>query len=136
MKILVPKHSELQIPMFPSKVPAGFPSPADEYLGDVLDLNEYMIKTKSSTFFITVEGDSMVDAGILDGDVVVVDRSLTAKHGSIVIAAVDNEFTLKRLSLKTGVGLLPENKDYKPIYLSGESELLIWGCVTGVVRKL
>ena len=135
MKISVPKHSELQIPMFPTKVPAGFPSPAEEYLGDLLDLNEYMIKRKSSTYFVTVEGDSMIGAGIFDGDIAIVDRSIKPKHGHIVIAAVNNEFTIKRLSTKGGISLVPENKEFKPIELKGENELLIWGIVTGMVRK-
>lgn len=135
MKISIPKHSELQIPMFLAKVPAGFPSPADEYLGDLLDLNEYMIKRKASTYFVNVEGDSMIGAGIFDGDIVIVDRSIKPKHGHIVIAVINNEFTIKRLSTLGGISLIPENDDYKPIELKGENELLIWGIVTGMVRK-
>ena len=135
LKISIPKYSAMQLPLFPTKVPCGFPSPAEEYLGEVLDLNEYMIKSKSSTYFITVVGDSMIDAGIEDGDLVIVDRSITAKHGHIVVAAIDNDFTLKRLSLKGGVKLEPANKKYKCIELKGEDELQVWGVCTGMVRR-
>jgi DNA polymerase V len=135
VKILVPKNSEMQIPLFTAKVPAGFPSPAQEYLGDTFDLNDYLIKDKSSTFFAKVEGDSMIDAGIFEDDIVVVDKSKKPKHNDIVIAAVDNDFTLKRLSIKNGIKLIPANKNYQDIVLKGESELLIWGVVIALARR-
>ena len=131
----MPIHSEMQLPLYETHVPAGFPSPAEEYLGDTMDLNQYLIKNPTASFFAKVEGDSMIDAGIYAGDMVVVDRSLTAKDGDVVIAAVNNEFTIKRLSTKQGIRLMPANKDYQAIVMSGENELVIWGVVTSLIRK-
>jgi DNA polymerase V len=133
--ILTPVNSNLELPLYETSVPAGFPSPAQEYLGDTMDLNAYLIKNATASFFAKVEGDSMIDAGIFAGDLVVVDRSITAREGNIVIAAVNNEFTIKRLSTKNGVRLMPANKDYEPIVMSGENELVIWGVVTSLIRK-
>ncbi|MEZ5470666.1 MAG: translesion error-prone DNA polymerase V autoproteolytic subunit [Marinicella sp.] len=134
--IYKPKSSKAEQPFYESKVPAGFPSPATEYLGDTLDLNDYLIKNKTATFFATVEGDSMIGAGIYEGDLLVIDRSKTPLQNSIVIAVVDNEFTVKRLCLKQGIRLLPANDNYQPIILTGTLELQIWGVVTSIVRKL
>ncbi len=136
VKILKPGDSSVNLPFYESSVPAGFPSPANEYLGDTLDLNDYLVRNRTATFFARVEGDSMIGAGIFAGDVLVVDRSLTAKHGDVVIAALDNEFTVKRLDTREGVRLMPENPDFEPISLKGEVELVIWGVVTAIVRKL
>ncbi|MCB0685179.1 MAG: translesion error-prone DNA polymerase V autoproteolytic subunit [Saprospiraceae bacterium] len=133
--IIKPVVTELELPLYSTKVPAGFPSPAEEYLGDCLDLNQFLLKNPDSSFFARVEGDSMIDAGILAGDLVVIDRSISAKDGHIVIAAIDNEFTIKRLSTKDGIRLVPENKKYNEIILNGEVELVIWGVVTGLIRK-
>jgi DNA polymerase V len=133
--IITPIDSTLELPLYETSVPAGFPSPAQEYLGDTMDLNAYLIKNPTASFFARVEGDSMIDAGIFESDLVVVDRSITACHGHIVIAAVNNEFTIKRLSTKNGIKLMPENKDYQPIVMSGENELVIWGVVTSLIRK-
>ena len=133
--ILTPIDSKLELPLYESCIPAGFPSPAQEYLGDTMDLNDYLIKNPTASFFAKVEGESMIDAGIYAGDLVVVDRSITASNGNIVIAAVNNEFTIKRLSTKDGIKLMPENPDYQPIVMSGENELVIWGVVTSLIRK-
>lgn len=135
VKILIPNQSKLELPLYETSIPAGFPSPAEEYLGEKLDLNEYLISNPIATFFARVDGDSMIDAGIFPQDLVVVDRSVTAKHGHIVIAAVNNEFTIKRLCTKQGIRLIPENKVYQPIVMTGENELVIWGVVTSLVRK-
>ena len=133
--LLTPINSSLELPLYETSVPAGFPSPAQEYLGDTMDLNQYLLKNPTASFFARVEGESMIDAGIYAGDLVVVDRSITAGDGDIVIAAVNNEFTIKRLSTKNGIKLMPENNDYKPIVMSGENELVIWGVVTSLIRK-
>lgn len=133
--ILTPIDSKLELPLYETNIPAGFPSPAEEYLGDTMDLNQYLIKNPTASFFARVEGESMIDAGIYAGDLVVVDRSITASDGNIVIAAVNNEFTIKRLSTKNGIKLMPANKDYQPIVMSGENELVIWGVVTSLIRK-
>jgi DNA polymerase V len=119
------------------RIPAGFPSPAAEYAESSLDLNDYLITHKAATFLFTVVGNSMAKAGILDGDKVVVDRSIAPRHGHIVIAMLNAEYTIKRLYMRGGIiELRPENSDYQPIQLSGEDELQIWGVVTGSIRKL
>lgn len=133
--IIKPIETDLSLPLYETNIPAGFPSPAEEYLGDAMDLNRYLIDNPTASFFARVEGDSMIDAGIYAEDLVVVDRSLTAKHNDIVIAAVNNEMTIKRLSTQSGIQLVPENKQYKPIVMSGENELMIWGVVTALIRK-
>ncbi len=135
VSILSPVTSSLELPLYETHVPAGFPSPAEEYLGDTMDLNDYLLKNPTASFFAKVEGESMIDAGIFAGDLVVVDRSLTAKDNDIVIAAVNHEFTIKRLSLKDKISLVPANKDYQTIVMSGENELTIWGVVTALIRK-
>ncbi|CAM2812258.1 LexA family protein [Legionella worsleiensis] len=124
-----------KIPLYASTVRAGFPSPADDYIETHLDLNEYVIKHPAATFFVTASGDSMKDAGIASGDMLVVDRSLEATHGKIVIAAVNGELTVKRLSRTAGkVQLLPENNQYQPIEITGDEDLVIWGVVTHVIH--
>ncbi len=133
--LLKPEISKLDLTLYQSKVPAGFPSPATEYLGDTLDLNDYLINNPTASFFAKVEGDSMIGAGIFEGDLLVIDKSLNAKHKDIVIASVNDEFTVKRLDTRDGIQLIAENTAYKPIKLTGEMEFSIWGVVTGVVRK-
>jgi DNA polymerase V len=117
-------------------VQAGFPSPAGDYMEKGIDLNEYLIEHKSATFFMRVNGDSMTDAYIAPGSLVVVDRSLKPQHGSIVIAVVDGEFTCKRLEKRgTEMRLVPEspNPKFKPLILSEGMEVNIWGVVTSIV---
>jgi len=129
--------NELARPIFSSHVSAGFPSPADDYIEGQLDLNELMILRPAATFYVRVTGESMKNAGILPGDILVVDKSKTAQHTSIVIAIVDNELTVKRLSKQGAtIQLIPENPEFPVITFHSEMELSIWGVVTGVVRKL
>ena len=128
--------SLVSLPLYGSKISAGFPSPADEYVGDTLDLNEYLVQNKTATFFVQVEGHSMIEAGINEGDILVVDRSLPPKHEDIVIALVDDEFTVKRLDLHDGLKLRAENANYPAIVPTGADQVQIWGVVTAVVRKL
>ncbi len=142
MKIITPKISTSQpIPYFESFVHAGFPSPAEGYSNKKLDLNEYIIKHPHSTFFVKVEGDSMKGSGIYSGDIVVVDRILDAKHNHIVLAVIDGEFTLKRLSitqLKNGqqqITLFPENSNYQPINIVESMDFQIWGVVTFTIHQ-
>ena len=124
-------------PLFLSRVAAGFPSPADDHIEQRLDLNEYMIKHAAATYFVRVKGDSMIEAGIQDNDVLVVDRSVTARVGSIVVAVVNGEFTVKTLGrTKAGQPLLvPANSKYATIELKDEMSFEVWGVVTGSVRK-
>ncbi len=124
------------LPLFLSKVPAGFPSPADDYLEGELDLNELLIQHPAATFFVRLAGDSMIKAGLLDGDILVVDRAVKARHRQIVVAVVDGEMTVKRLYSHGGrVELHPENPAYKPILIGEDRELTIWGVVVGSVRQ-
>lgn len=127
---------DIKYPLFLSTVRAGFPSPADDYIDQNLSLDEYCVQNPASTFFLKVSGDSMIDAGMFPGDLLVVDKSLEAVHNKIVIAVLDGELTVKRLSIVKGViSLLPENKQYDPIEIPELSELNIWGVVTNVIHK-
>jgi len=131
-----PNAPDVSIPFFSSRVQAGFPSPADDHLEDTLDLNKYLIHHEESTFFVRAQGDSMLDAGIYPGDILVVDKSLDAKNGKIVIAVVDGEFTVKRLQrYQNKIKLKSENPNYKDIDIKKENELTIWGVVTSVIHK-
>ncbi|HHF7368227.1 TPA: LexA family protein [Legionella bozemanae] len=126
-----------QLPVFASKIQAGFPSPADDYIEGYLDLNSKFIKHPSATFVLQATGDSMVDAGIFSGDWLLVDRSIEPSDGRIVIAAVNGELTVKRLSNKGGtIQLLPANSKFKPIDITQECEMVIWGVVTLVLHEL
>ena len=133
----VAKYSRpLLLPLAAHRVPAGFPPPATDYLEDGLDLNAYLVQHPAATFLFSVQGHSMQGAGILDGDKVVVDRAVDARHGHIVVATVDGEFTLKRLYQRHNrVELHPENPAFPPIQFTGSTQLQIWGVVVGVVRR-
>ena len=125
------------VPLYSSKVQAGFPSPGDDYIERYLDLNQQLIKHPAATFVVTATGDSMTGAGIHSGDMLIVDKSLEAQHGKIVIAALNGELTVKRLSRVRGrVQLLPENSKYKPIDITDEQDLVIWGIVTHVIHPV
>ena len=123
------------LPVYMSKVPAGFPSPADDYIADWLDLNEHLVKHPSATFFARATGTSMVAAGILDKALLIVDRSLKPKQGDVVIAAVNGELTCKLLD-KRKKQLRAASEGYPPIALDGELDLVIHGVVTHVVNQL
>ncbi len=128
-------HQEL--PLYLSQIKAGFPSAADDYLDKNLDLNEHLIKHPASTFFVKVKGDSMIGAGIHSGDMLIVDRSQEAKHGKIVVAIINGEFTVKRLQKKKEtVYLLPENPNYKPIEVVKGMDFEIWGVVLHVIHSV
>jgi DNA polymerase V len=124
-------------PLYACKISAGFPSPADDYLESNLNLNHHLIKHPAATFFLRVEGDSMIGAGIHQGDLLVVDRSLEPTDGKIIIAVLDGDLTVKRLKIKNGVHILmPENKNYPPITIREEMNFSIWGVVTSVIHEL
>ena len=129
----------ISLPLFSSKVAAGFPSPADEHVEKRLDPNDFLIDNEEATFFVTIEGYSMIDVGLLPGDKVVVDRSQNARKNSIVLAVVNGEFTIKRLSKDTNGRplLLPENSSgaYPPILIKEGMQFEIWGVVTGAFRR-
>jgi DNA polymerase V len=124
-------------PLYSHSISAGFPSPADDYIEDRLDLNELLVSNKPATFFLRVKGDSMVNAGIHHGDIIVVDRSLQPVHRAIVVAVVDGELTVKRLISRSGITELhAENPKYAPIRLQEGQELTIWGVVTSSVHQV
>ena len=139
--IYTPEVSEnpVELPLFSTKVAAGFPSPADDYVEKRLDISEFMIDHKEATFFVTIQGQSMIDMGLLPGDKVVVDRSKTAKIGDIVLAVVDREFTIKILDYGANKmpRLMPANSsgDYRPIYIRPDMQFEIFGVVTGSFRR-
>ncbi|MCF8358792.1 MAG: translesion error-prone DNA polymerase V autoproteolytic subunit [Prolixibacteraceae bacterium] len=128
--------SRVELPLYQTGISAGFPSPAEDYIEGRIDLNTELIKNPSSTFFGRVNGDSMIDAGIGNGDLIVIDKSVEPRNNSIVVCVIDGEFTIKRFS-KTSEGffLLPENKRYKPIKVTAESDFRIWGTVTYSIKK-
>ncbi|HEM7310193.1 TPA: translesion error-prone DNA polymerase V autoproteolytic subunit [Acinetobacter baumannii] len=134
IKLVVPT-THMLVPFALEKISAGFPSPAQDYIDKVLDMNEHLIKNETSTFIVKVASLSMLNAGIDIDDELIVDRSLDAKHGDIVVALVDNEFTVKRLMIdESGQWLKAENPEYKNIYLMDGQELIIWGIVTHIIK--
>tara|TARA_B100000767_G_C19698573_1_gene507346 strand:- start:254 stop:835 length:582 start_codon:yes stop_codon:yes gene_type:complete len=136
IKATKPLLSYQPLKLFEHKVPAGFPSPADDHIEKKLDLNDYLIKQKEATFFVRIKGDSMIDAGIHDNDIVIVDKSQKASNGDIVLASIDGEFTVKLLSsYKSKYRLLAANEKYKPIEINESMQFEVWGVVTGAVRK-
>lgn len=119
------------------KVAAGFPSPAADHTRKRIDLNEHLIRNKEATFIFRVKGDSMIGAGIYEGDALLVDRSMDPKHNNIVIAQLNNEFTVKRLYRRGGVvKLIAENNIYPPRLIKEEDDFLVWGVVTFNLHKL
>ena len=130
------KTTFTEVPLFEGSVPAGFPSPAEDYIDMDLDLQSYLVSNPSSTFCIKVSGDSMKDAGIKDGDVMIVDRSLEVKNRSILLAVIDGEFTIKRINVNDKeLYLMPENDSFIPIKIIEEMDFLVWGVVTYIIHK-
>lgn len=124
-------------PLFASRVPAGFPSPAEDYVDQRLDLNDHLVHHPAATFFVRVQGDSMEGAAIHNGDLLVVDRALEPVHGRIVIAAVNGELTVKRLLFRDdGAWLHPENPAYTPMKISEGLDCVIWGVVRHVIHSV
>jgi len=118
-------------------VSAGFPSPADDFKELRISIDQEVVRNEEATFYARVSGESMLGAGLEDGDLLVIDRSLEPKDNKIAVCFIDGEFTVKRLKVeKNCVYLMPENKKYKPIKVTEENELIIWGMVTYVVKKL
>jgi len=124
-------------PLFNCRVSAGFPSPADDYIEQALDLNQLLIQKPAATFFVRAEGDSMIGAGIHNNDILVVDRSLEAVPNKVVICALDGELTVKRLVSKQGrLVLMAENPLYPDIPIHEDIDMTIWGVVTNVIHPL
>lgn len=124
----------IALPLFTTSVSCGFPSPAQDYVEQRIDLNELLVQHPSATYFVKASGDSMIDGGISSGDFLVVDSAVKAKQGDIVIAAVDGEFTVKQLQLRPVIQLNPMNEAYSPIIIGNEGILDIFGVVTGIIK--
>lgn len=125
------------LPLFLERVSAGFPSPADDYMEDRLDLNRYLVKHPAATFFVRASGDSMRGAGIRSGDILVVDRSLEPGNNSVVIAVINGELTVKRImKSREKLFLIPENESYRPIEIRDGMDFEVWGVVTTVIHAL
>lgn len=123
--------------IFHAQVYAGFPSPAADYAQSRIDLNDHLLLNENASFLFHVRGDSMIGIGIYDGDTLIVDRSITPVHNQIVLAVIDQEFTVKRLFLRSDeVRLVAENLDFPPIQLKEGQELKIWGVVTFNLHRL
>lgn len=130
-------ESDQKIPFATEGVSAGFPSPAADFMETNIDLNKELSQNPLATFYIKVNGNSMIDAGINDKDVLVVDRSLDPQNNKIAICFIDGEFTVKRIQLeKDCLYLMPENKSYSPIKVTEENQLIIWGIVTYVIKAV
>jgi len=134
IKLFTPKTSSKKTPVFiDSGISAGFPSPADDFLQQKLSLDDKLVMHKEATFYARVKGESMINAGLSDGDLLVIDRSLPPKDNTIAVCYLNNEFTVKRLSIK---GTQIENENYSKIEITEEHELIIWGIVTYVIKKV
>ena len=132
-----PRPCVMAIPLFGGKVAAGFPSPADDYVEKNLDLNELLVQKPAATFFVRAQGESMLGAGIHPNDILVVDRSIEAVSGKIVICALNGELTVKRLGRDNEQWQLKaENPDYPDIVIHEELDMVIWGVVTNVIHAL
>lgn len=127
-----------KIPLFDSHVQAGIPSPADNPVDEMVDLNEMLVHRPADTFMVHATGESMLNAGIYPGDTLIVDRSLHPMNGKIVVAAVDGQLTVKRFQKNAdgGVALMPANPAFEPIVIEEGNDLVIWGVVTSVIRQV
>ena len=131
------KSTILARPIVNEDIAAGFPSPAEDFKEIRISLDKELIKNEEATFYARVRGNSMIDAGIEDGDLLVIDKSIEARDGKIAVCMLDGEFTIKRLKVETDcVYLVPENKAYKSIKVTKENEFMVWGIVTYVIKKL
>ncbi|WKN32459.1 translesion error-prone DNA polymerase V autoproteolytic subunit [Porifericola rhodea] len=129
-------ESTLALPLHQSLIPAGFPSPADDYMELQLDLNEHLVQNPSATFFAKVKGHSMEDAGIYEGDILVVDRSKEVRNNDIAVCIINGEFTVKRICMNgKQITLVPESRAYQPFEITEEHQFMVWGLVTYVIHK-
>ena len=125
----------IELPLFLTPAACGFPSPAQDYVEQTIDLNQHCVSHPAATFYVKASGHSMVEEGINDGDMLVIDRAITVRHGDIVLACLDGEFTVKKLQVQPVPALLPGNPDFPPIYPQEGQELDIFGVVTFVLHK-
>lgn len=128
--------TELALPFAETGIAAGFPSPADDFMELSLDLNRALVQHPAATFYARVKGTSMTDAGIEDGDLLVIDKSLDPKDGDIAVCFLDGEFTVKRIACRAeGLFLVPANDEFRPIRITEENDFLVWGVVTYIIHK-
>jgi len=129
--------SSISLPLVDSGISAGFPSPADDFLDISIDLNKEFVKNPSTTFYGRVKGDSMINAGLSNGDLLIIDKSLEPVNAKIAVCFIDGEFTVKRIKIeKDIVWLVAENEKYQPIKVTAENDFIIWGIVTTVIKKV
>ena len=137
LNFFTPSHGKLEAILINAGISAGFPSPAGDFKQERISLDKELIKNKEATFFARVSGESMINAGLEDGDLIVIDRSLEPTNNKIAVCFIDGEFTVKRLQVKKNkIWLKPENTNYKAIEGKENNELIIWGIVTNVIKKL
>ena len=128
---------ELSLPVVESGISAGFPSPAEDFIDVSIDLNRELIKHPSATFYGRVRGDSMIGAGLNDGDLLIIDKSLEPADNKIAVCFIDGEFTVKRIKIvEDGVLLMPENDAYPPIKVTEDNDFIVWGIVTTVIKSV
>lgn len=137
LEIIAPDlDSKIELPLTSSGVSAGFPSPAEDHLEGRLDLNKALIRHAAATFFVRVDGDSMKDDSIHNGDLLIVDRAIEPYSGCVAVCYIDGEFTLKRIIVENDtITLMPANKRYKPISISKDDDFTVWGVVTYSIKK-
>ncbi|TXB66203.1 translesion error-prone DNA polymerase V autoproteolytic subunit [Vicingus serpentipes] len=129
--------TKLKLPVVTNGISAGFPSPADDFLDSSINLNKALIRNKDATFYGRVKGDSMIDAGLSDGDLLIIDKSLEPKNGKIAVCFIDGEFTVKRIKIeKDVIWLIAENIKYKPIKVTIDNDFTIWGIVTYIIKSV
>jgi DNA polymerase V len=130
-------ESVLELPVISGGISAGFPSPALDFIDLTIDMNKHLIKHPATTFYGRVKGHSMKDAGIFDGDLLVIDKSISPTDNKIAVCYIDGEFTIKRIQIqKDCVWLIPENEAYQPIKVTADNDFIIWGMVTHVIKAL
>jgi DNA polymerase V len=130
-------EKSIELPFISDGIKAGFPSPAADFDESKISLDNVLVKNREATFYAKASGNSMIGAGIDDGDILVIDRSLEPKNNKIAVCCIDGEFTIKRIVVaKDGVHLTPENQDFKPIKVTDDNELIIWGIVTYVIKSV
>jgi|UniRef100_UPI00404AD8B7 DNA polymerase V len=130
-------ESVLELPVISGGISAGFPSPALDFIDLTIDMNKHLVKHPATTFYGRVKGHSMKDAGIFDGDLLVIDKSISPTDNKIAVCYIDGEFTIKRIQIqKDCVWLIPENEAYQPIKVTADNDFIIWGMVTHVIKAL
>ena len=128
--------SNIELPILENNIPAGFPSPTQGMAQEYIDLNKELIEHPTSTFYARVTGNSMIDSGISDGDLLIIDKSLEPRNGEIAVCFIDGEFTLKRISIReNGIYLVPSNPAFKEIKIDEDCNFQVWGIVTYIIKK-